>query len=358
MLCYAVGFAITNIYLGSLGIVSVELARPRYILAGMLFLVFCAAIGLLVSGCLRVLRNSSSSSEWKAFGEVGSYSVKYLSLLYVFAIPAVALLGGYGLPARIDVDTAGGAGLPWSEWLRVEPLRSLRFVLFMAVFMGTALALLMLLVVLINPRGKDGLRTSRRQVLTEIVRSVAGFKVSHAIRAGAIVAMVTLIQLSGSLLTFMQTGVMSRQSRVDGPILDSGWLRFFIAIAGLYLMIAAFLMLSSVTPRDSEPQRSPVGIYSWVWLVSIAISIVIPLYSVAVYPYVPQQAGGGRSIPVQVVAAGTDFGTAVGGSDASCYLIDRTSTSVILLITHVGTQDRRIVELPTRLIDRLLYLGR
>ncbi len=40
LIAYASGFIITNLYLGSLGIVNLNLLRARYVLGGILFLAF------------------------------------------------------------------------------------------------------------------------------------------------------------------------------------------------------------------------------------------------------------------------------------------------------------------------------
>ncbi len=58
LLCYLTGFAITNMYLGSLGIVNLDILRARYILAGLLFLFFLGVIGYLVYGLIHTLRTT------------------------------------------------------------------------------------------------------------------------------------------------------------------------------------------------------------------------------------------------------------------------------------------------------------
>ena len=47
LICYIFGFIITNLYLGTLGIVNLDMLRTRYILVGLLFMVFFSAIAFL-----------------------------------------------------------------------------------------------------------------------------------------------------------------------------------------------------------------------------------------------------------------------------------------------------------------------
>ena len=56
ILCYISGFAITNLYLGSLGIVNLDILRSRYLLTGMLFIIFIGTIGFLLYGLWNTLR--------------------------------------------------------------------------------------------------------------------------------------------------------------------------------------------------------------------------------------------------------------------------------------------------------------
>jgi hypothetical protein len=47
LLCYLLGFIITNLYLGSLGVVSFDILRTRYVLVGFLFLIYFSIISVL-----------------------------------------------------------------------------------------------------------------------------------------------------------------------------------------------------------------------------------------------------------------------------------------------------------------------
>ena len=55
ILCYISGFAITNLYLGSLGIVNLDILRSRYILTGMLFIAFAGTVLYLLYGARKII---------------------------------------------------------------------------------------------------------------------------------------------------------------------------------------------------------------------------------------------------------------------------------------------------------------
>lgn len=58
---YLSGFIVTNVYLGSLRIINVDILRSRYILTGVLFMIFASIIVAFVDGLLRVLMGQNVS---------------------------------------------------------------------------------------------------------------------------------------------------------------------------------------------------------------------------------------------------------------------------------------------------------
>lgn len=357
LLCYGVGFVITNLYLGSMGIVSVELVRPRYVSAGILFLAFCLAIGLLVMGLVRTLRSRSPDSHSGVLSVVLSYSVTYLALLYLFAIPAVAMLGGSGLWAP-GTTPSTAANLPWSEWLRLTPVRTLRNAVPL-LFLGVVVVALVLIILILNPKGANGVRTPRRETLTKIANELAKIRISHVLRLGAAVATVLLLLLAGELLEFIRSGKAAAFLYPVRPDVDAGWLRFFLAISGLYLFVAALVSMfwgPAHSSTKSSPPRAAGVAYQLILFVSLGVLLTLPVYAVGVYPYLPQQLGGGLLVRVRVSGAADEM-KALSRDAAATYLVDRTSTSLILLITSDGGKSREVVEVPMRAVDSLTYVS-
>ncbi len=80
LLCYLSGFVIANLYLGSLGVVNVDMLRTRYIQVGLLFLLFLGAISLLIYGLLETLRSCNRESPWRALRRVVGASLQRLAM--------------------------------------------------------------------------------------------------------------------------------------------------------------------------------------------------------------------------------------------------------------------------------------
>ncbi len=93
LVCYLTGFVITNLYLGSFGIVNLDLLRARYILTGFLFLLFLGAIIFLVLGLIRTLYQSEQTSIWSIIFRVIFHSIQNIAILFI-AIVVIAFLAG------------------------------------------------------------------------------------------------------------------------------------------------------------------------------------------------------------------------------------------------------------------------
>jgi hypothetical protein len=356
LLCYGVGFVITNLYLASMGVTSVELLRARYILAGMLFLAFCLPIGLLVVGLARTLRPHSSDPQPNVLGIALYYSAKYLDLLYCFAVPAIAVLSGDGLWAAGSIPS-DAVSLPWSQWLRLAPTR-IFWDFVPALFGAAGIVVLFAVLLIVNPRGKDGQRTPRREILLGIAKDLAGMRISSVLGFATVLTAFIVVFFAGDLLEFIKYGETAVTAYANGPALSGGWLRFFLAISGVYLLIAALVSASASIREPSKAERKQgESALPLIVLISLCVLVIVPVYAVAVYPYLPQQVGGGRLVNVRVSTTSELIKPIDGDGQASMFLVDRSSSSLILLVAKDKPRTRDVVEVPMSLVGSVTYLS-
>jgi hypothetical protein len=94
IICYIVGFIITNIYLGSLGVVNLDLLKSRYVLTGILFIIFLAAITYQIYGLIHLLRENTNQSPIKTIAKVVIYSLRNIAVLLVSS-PALTVFSAF-----------------------------------------------------------------------------------------------------------------------------------------------------------------------------------------------------------------------------------------------------------------------
>jgi len=275
LLCYLTGFAIANMYLGSLGIINLDVLRTKYILVGLLFLLFIGAIAYLIYGLYQAICKNFEEPTSKLIKNVIWYSLQNLAVLF-FAVSSIALLAGsvtalpVGLP-KISQST------PWSVWLSVGPQKALASsAALVAIFILTAIIVL-LVFILINPKDKDGIKRPRKQQLAGIfVLTKSDFlKALGGIFALFLFSCIFL--LSSSLISFLTNNNFSASSN-STDFLSSGWGRYLGGISLIYIVIATFVLMvnlpkNSVTAETDLSFGNPMRFISAkIYLVTLAIA--------------------------------------------------------------------------------------
>jgi hypothetical protein len=354
LLCYLSGFAIANLYLSSLGIVNLDILQIRYILVGLLFLLFLGAILYLVYGLIKSFRRDWWEPPLKIVSKAMWYSLQNISILLIFVIPSVAILAG-SISTPIGIPGLSPT-VPWSDWLTTAPKAILRRTTIVFAGLLIILAIILAILIAVNPKNKYGMREPRKKRLNEIGKAIPRFLGRLIVACVFTLLAIELIDL----LTFLATnkvGVTSSQS----SSLPSGWARFFSGIVVIYALVAVlwtflFLSFRSSSKDKDDLQENPVASISlWVYLIAFAIAVIVPLYAYYIYPYLPQQIGGGQALHVGVVVSSDDLKSRFVLAQNEVYLIDRGPASALFLIINRDTQEHQVLEVSNSLIQSIIY---
>lgn len=354
IICYGAGFAITNLYLGSMGIVTFEILRARYIIAGLLFAFFLGAIVYLVTGLMQTLRKNHDKPRITTIMKVLWFSFLNIGILY-FVIPAVGIFAGSTGSQVYDAPKTVQPLIPWADWFAQEPLAILRST---SILFGIIIFVVLLVVtvfIIINPKDKDGTRKTRRQILSEAYKKIKETKgKDFASLIGAFI-LFYLFNLSGSLVSFYLAGTVSTTSKV-GFTLPNGWAQLFNAIVIIYAFIGIYLtfiaLYPPVTTDDDTALSTPS---SFIYLISFCIILIVPLYAFRVYPALPQQIGGGQLQKVQVVISNKSIESQFSDPNIETYLIDKTTNTSFFMLQNITNKEYRIVEMQNGLIQSIIY---
>ena len=83
--------------------------------------------------------------------------------------------------------------------------------------------------------------------------------------------------------------------------------------------------------------------------------MIVPLYAYYIYPYLPQQIGGGQVLHVGVVVSSDDLKSRFVLAQNEVYLVDRGPASALFLIINRGTQEHEVLEVSNSLIQSIIY---
>lgn len=357
ILCYGVGFAITNLYLGSMGIVTFDILRSRYILAGLLFLFFLSAIGYLVFGLFQTLRKNYQKPRIKVIGKVLWFSYLNLSVLY-FSIPAIGLFAGSYGTQSYNIPQSTQPDILWSDWLNQAPLSVFRSTASLFLVLLLAFSILLIILIIINPKDKEGKRTPRRQIAKEAFQKIKETKGEVLGSLIGLFVFLYLLNLLGSLISFFLVGKISTTTKLTLS-LPSNWALFFNTIAAIYALIAVYLtfivLYHSPSEDSSDDDTVLMSTSSSIYVIAIFVILVVPLYSIRVYPALPQQIGGGQLIKVQVVISDKTIEPQFESQNVETYLIDRTSSTSFFVLQNTSLSEYKIIEIQNEAIQSITY---
>jgi len=357
ILCYGAGFAITNIYLGSMGIVTFDILRSRYILAGLLFLFFLGAIIYLTGGLIQTLRKNLQKSPFKVIWEVVWFSLTNIGLLY-FVIPAIGILAGTTGSQNYSPPQLTQPEIPWSDWFTHAPLSAFYSTNRMSLAGIITLALIVAVFIIINPKNKEGERKNRRQVLAEIYKKIVENKWKTTTTLITAYFLLYLLNLSGSLVSFYLAGKLPTTPKATFTF-PNGWAQLFNAITIIYIFIALYLTFIALFPPsttdDTDDVVTPKSFTS-IYVIALGIITIVPLYVSRVYPVLPQQIGGGQLIKVQVLVSENTLEPQFSNPDVNTYLIDRTPSTSFFMLQKNDKSEYKILEIQNELIQSVIYV--
>jgi hypothetical protein len=354
ILCYGAGFAITNLYLGQMGIVTFDLLRARYILAGLIFIFFLGAIAYLVVGLFRTLRKHYNKPRISVIMKALWFSLLNIGLLFI-VIPAVGLFAGITDTPSYFISHPTQSDIPWSDWLSQAPLSILRFTSILFLIIIFSMTLVIIIFIIINPKDKNGIRTPRRQILAEAYGKFTESKGKDFVSLIGIYIIFYLFSLSGNLLSFYLLGKVDATSKTVFTFPYS-WTQLFTAIVIIYIFIAIYLTFITLYPPsiiDDDTVHSKS--YASIYMIAICILIIVPVYAIRVYPNLPQQIGGGQLLKVQVVISDKAIEPQFTDQSVDTYLIDRTDNSSFIELQNSAKSEYKIVEVQNGLIQSITY---
>lgn len=356
ILCYVAGFAITNLYLGTLGIINLDILRSRYILAGLLFLLFLGAIGLLVYGLIMTYRKHKEKPPLTILWKVLWTSLQNIFLLY-FTIPAIGLFAGS--TNKIPEDVARSTStIPWEIWLNSKPQEIFRGTFNLFILVLAIIIVVILGFVLVNPKDKDGARKSRRENISDIFTSIKANFGKFMIYSLVIFLGVYIWLLIPSVIQLISTGNIDSTSATSSGSLQGGWARYFSGIVLVYLFIALFILSIVLVPGDKEKadDSNPIALTTGIiYLLAMAIIFIVPLYSTGIYPHIPQQIGGGQMIPIEMSSSSVNINAMFSEQGNETFLVDRAPNNTLFLIRDKSSNKYKVIEISNNLIDTIVF---
>jgi hypothetical protein len=261
--------------------------------------------------------------------------------------------------------------ISWNQWLTSEPIKyfpTTVYVFFtIIVFIMLFFLLIIFIAIILNPKDKDGVRTSRREKLKTLINALnndVDYKKVLMYLALAFLGLYAAILLS-SIIELLRPGDVT-SNITTSSFFQVGWSRFFIGIVIVYAFIAVLLLLMSSTTRQSKNKKggdnekeSREGIvskyFSWIYVFIPTITTIISVYAFGVYPYLPQQIGGGRLIPVDVIISSDSTNSEFTVQTNKIYLIDRAPSNSLFLIIDQPTDKYKIIEISNELVESIVF---
>ncbi len=369
LLIYVVGFIVTNLYLGSLGIVNIDVLRVRYVLSGVLFVIFFGCFALPLQGLRTILstnyRNSPAMKLMRA--------VRYTFRAFMAVFGVVFLLASLSsAPQRHPIGIPSvSPPLPFSAWtayaranLPDAAVKLFPFIVYLTLII-VVLAFGPTVVRIITGR----LRTLN-DVKGEILKVLPNWKrvLWALIGLAGIYAMLIVLTTLQSLIDFVAANRLSFGFQTSGSgssDLAVGWGRFIIAAFVLYALIAILLVQFSMT--SSQPAQNTGGDttatkgqyfteYASIVVISTFLVLVIPMYSIGIYPYLPQQIGGGGLVRADVFTSSPVLNAEMRHSARESFIVDRTSAgAVLVMVVDTKQGNYRIFEIPSSQVVGIDY---
>lgn len=358
--CYLIGFVITNLYLGSFGVVNLDILRIRYILTGLLFLFFLGTIVFPVYGLINVLKNQQHKTVTKTLNTVFFYTLSRYSTIFV-VILAINIFASTRSNKRIIVFDPTITSSWASQIVNQLPellAKSFRFTSILLILVIFSVSVLLVLMVVINPKDKDGNKRQRKTLIREVISEIKS-KSSWGKFFKALLgtfASIFFILTIGFLINFMSDG----NSNIS-LLLTPEWSRFLTFAFLIYLSLSTLIVTIYLLPTSSSKNEDPFTkndpldkYYSWLSLAAFGIFFTVPVYALNIYPIIPQQIGGGAVIEVNVLPS-DELEQLLLDQNVRTYLLDRTSKGPIFLLVNEVQNNQTIVEVSESQIRSITY---
>lgn len=339
VILYILGYLITSVYLGSLGVVNPDVLRSRYIVSGLLFAFYLLVIGIPLIELSKMLRDSSEVG--KKLGALVRVSITTLAIISVFTLLMLGVFGFNTLPIGIPGYTDPVSSLDGTRIIQIaiDSLDSLKsLVLLVGLIYGVGIFSFLLDEVIKSIQEKD-VKKIQLGELIELVKETLNYIRNPRFYSPAILLIVVffLMYFLGYYSGGESTFVIER---------GLNWYRYLIITSLVFVVLAMLITLGSVIEiqnwwekkgnGDSQnPSPSIIGVinrnYTRIYWLTAFIALAISYYALRIYPFIPQQIGGGRIVEVRLNVK--DDNTINGGLESlqRLFLLDRTSKSFIIM---------------------------
>jgi hypothetical protein len=364
VILYISGFLIENMYLGSLGIVSFDVLRTKYILVGTIFILFSAAIIYPLHGLLEIIRRWDGTKVTQFVLDLVLHTIDQFILIFI-AASTLSVLAGSSSGFPIGIPNISEP-IPFEIWLEtsfpeylMDSLRMFGFYLviyILIVFIG------LIITVAVKPTGKTSEIKTRREAFYQYRSKV----ISKDIFKFTLIPFLIILILGvvGDLISYLSSGRLA-SSVSTGNYGNLGFMRFVAGALLVYLLIGAFLvyMLIIRDRRDDSEDNNAnassqhAGITSSLFVFFWIMLIILPLYTFGVYPFLPQQIGGGRPEKIEIISTNEQLMATVTAPNKESYLLDRSSESSIILLIEPYQQEFEAIQINNSQIEYLKFLN-
>jgi len=356
VILYAGGFLITNVYLSSLGFLTFDILRPRYILNGFLFMFFI----LVISSFQYILylligRLKGSLLLFKIFFMYGSYFA-FLALLGII----INFLRYLSATSPNSVVTTRVADIWMSfAWRRFQSASMHPFVRTWILFT----ILFIFIHTMISLFQRHGIGPNEQY---SDKRAMAHYLEIIVASGGLLWSYVYLT----STAQFIYKHRLSNFSFAHGP--DYGW-DYLFSLMGSLILVSALFALAILMLEDewrlfipelfgASNRRVPASLQAIGLLaifrfgfISVLWLLLVPMYALGAYPSLPRQIGGGSLSHVSILVTDSHLQRELDSRGTALYMVDRTSNSALLVLRQQH-RSTRLYEVANSQIELLQFV--
>jgi hypothetical protein len=211
-----------------------------------------------------------------------------------------------------------------------------------------------------NPK-LDSKRVSRKAFITDSLKNIKKTGFSPIIESLGVFSIAFLmLPIVISFIVFLTSNEIQTKYQLTLITISPLYLRIILAVLACYIGISSSIIIlfyngkvmSSGKPESPNLLSKSIG---WVYLLAIILSFLIPIYSYGIYPLIPQQIGGGLVIPIDVTTKTTNLQEQFQKPLCDPYLLDRTSSALLIICNEVANDSYQIKELQLGDIELITF---
>lgn len=347
LLLYLIGFVITNLYLGTLGIVNLDLFRVKYVLVGTLFIVYYGVLIVMLQGAFDIIYKIIGVKE--KFIKLLWYSVQIYGLPYLLVL-LLKSISGVTVPPTIFLPKQN---VPNNSLNIVPHIKDSELISFFVM----VIVLVALIAYLRAPIKKDENKKSIFAATLVFIKELLFFVFASSL------FIFSALYIKNYLIKLINEFSVNVPER---PALS--WENLVSLHSSLYLLIIMFMFVvvslihKQLVQVDGASEAKDLSVDSFIpqkglntFIVGIVFVLALTLYTLAVYPGLPQQVGGGAVIPVSVVTSSHALEAEFSVCLNNIFLVERSSSNTIFLVLDNALNKISFVELNNSEITAIYY---